>query len=150
MTSKRPVLFLVFFKGGRDLSRALVVGEKKNRTEDMPTFPCLGGNKKEKNLTRAGVCATHPETTTEERTWTPTPFVAAAVVEESGVDRSLDRSRERTSTSRAFCVCVLNLSPYRRIKSIFFIYRKKKRAAERKKRELKFPNLKKERKTKNN
>ena len=143
------MLFLVFFKGGRDLSRALVVGEKKNRTEDMPTFPCLGGNKKEKNLTRAGVCATHPETTTEERTRTPTPFVAAAVVEESGVDRSLDRSRESARRRRELFLCVgLNLSPYRRIKSIFFIYRKKKRAAERKKRELKFPNLKKERKTK--
>ena len=122
----------------------------------MPTFPCLGGNKKkreknERNLTLRGRFCDLPETTlTEERTWTPTAFVAAAVVEESGVDRSLDRSRERTSTSRAFCVCVLNLSPYRRIKSIFFIYRKKKRAAERKKRELKFPNLKKERKTKNN
>ena len=115
----------------------------------MPTFPCLGGNKKEKNLTRAGVCATHPETTTEERTRTPTPFVAAAVVEESGVDRSLDRSRESARRRRELFLCVgLNLSPYRRIKSIFFIYRKKKRAAERKKRELKFPNLKKERKTK--
>ena len=143
------MLFLVFFKGGRDLSRALVVGEKKNRTEDMPTFPCLGGNKKEKNLTRAGVCATHPETTTEERTWTPTPFVAAAVVEESGVDRSLDRSRESARRRRELFLCVgLNLSPYRRIKSIFFISKIKESGREKKR--VKFPNLKKRKKNKNN
>ena len=86
---------------------------EKNRTEDMPTFPCLGGNKKkreknERNLTLRGRFCDLPETTlTEERTWTPTAFVAAAVVEESGVDRSLDRSRERTSTSRVF-LCVFS------------------------------------------
>ena len=37
------------------------LARKKNRTEDMPTFPCLGGNKKEKyekTMTRAGVFAT--------------------------------------------------------------------------------------------
>ena len=94
----------------------------------MPTFPCLGGNKKKKktrNLTRGRFCDL-PETTTEERTWTPTAFVAAAVVEESGVDRSLDRSRKSARRRRElFCVCVLNLSPYRRIKSIFFISKKK-------------------------
>ena len=115
----------------------------------MPTFPCLGGNKKEKNLTRAGVCATHPETTTEERTWTPTPFVAAAVVEESGVDRSLDRSRESARRRRELFLCVgLNLSPYRRIKSIFFISKIKESGREKKR--VKFPNLKKRKKKKNN
>ena len=139
------MLFLVFFKGGRDLSRALVVGEKKNLTEDMPTFPCLGGNKKEKNLTRAGVCATHPETTTEERTWTPTAFVAAAVVEESGVDRSLDRSRESARRRRELFLCVgLNLSPYRRIKSIFFISKKKESGEKKKGKKLPKPEKKKE------
>ena len=120
----------------------------------MPTFPCLGGNKKkreknERNLTLRGRFCDLPETTlTEERTWTPTAFVAAAVVEESGVDRSLDRSRERTSTSRAFCVCVLNLSPYRRIKSIFFIYRKKKESSGEKKKGIEIPKPEKRKKNK--
>ena len=128
---------------------------EKNRTEDMPTFPCLGGNKKkrEKNekldFARAFLRPSGND------------FDRGKDVDTNSLRRGRGRRRERRRSfprplSRAhidvesFFVCVLNLSPYRRIKSIFFIYRKKKRAAERKKRELKFPNLKKERKTKNN